>query len=249
MGSLTIPARFNGPPASGNGGYVAGSLARLLGLPVVDVSLRAPPPLDRPLTVRQADPQPGGQAAGQAGALSIVLLDGDTELARASAGELSVDLPPAPDHDAACAAGALGRLRAASRSSPYARCFGCGIQRHDGLQLLPGPVGDDGVVATGWTPAASLADGDGRIGIEIIWTALDCPAGFAWSNRLPDASPMMTARMIARIVAPISAGEQLVVAAWPIAQEGRKLHAGTAIFGRDGGVRAYSRQLWLLPRG
>lgn len=236
MDSLTIPARFNGPPASGNGGYVAGSLARLLGLPVVDVSLRAPPPLDRALTVRSDGEQ------------AIVLMDGDMELARASAGELPAELPAAPGHDAACAAGALGRMRAASRSSPYSRCFGCGIERHDGLQLLPGPVGDDGLVATGWTPAASLADSDGRIGIEIVWAALDCPAGFAWSNRLPDAPPMMTARMIASIVAPISAGEQLVVAGWPIVQEGRKLHAGTAIFGRDGGVRAYSRQLWLLPR-
>lgn len=236
MDGLTIPARFNGPPSSGNGGYVGGSLARLLRLPVVDVSLRAPPPLDRALTVRFVDEQ------------AIVLMDGDTGLARASGGELPLELPPAPDHDAACAAGALGRMRAASRRSPYARCFGCGIERHDGLQLQPGPIGEAGVVATGWTPPASLADGDGRIGIEFVWVALDCPGGLAWSNRVPDLPSMLTARMIATVVAPISAGEPLVVAGWPIAREGRKLHAGTAIFGRDGGVRAYSRQLCLLPR-
>ena len=30
---LTIPTRFNGPPASGNGGYVGGLLAERLGQP------------------------------------------------------------------------------------------------------------------------------------------------------------------------------------------------------------------------
>jgi hypothetical protein len=39
-----------------------------------------------------------------------------------------------------------------------------------------------------------------------------------------------------------------VVAGWPIRQDGRKLHAGTAIFDEQGRLRARSLQLWLLLR-
>ena len=52
MSMLTIERRFCGPPASGNGGYVAGLLARELGGSVCEVTLLAPPPLDRPLEMR-----------------------------------------------------------------------------------------------------------------------------------------------------------------------------------------------------
>ena len=31
MTSLTVPARFNGPPGSGNGGWTAGALAEAAG--------------------------------------------------------------------------------------------------------------------------------------------------------------------------------------------------------------------------
>jgi len=49
--TLTIPARFNGPPGSANGGYVCGLVATLVGGEEVAVSLRAPPPLERQLAV------------------------------------------------------------------------------------------------------------------------------------------------------------------------------------------------------
>ena len=237
MDGLTIPARFNGPPSSGNGGYVGGSLARLLRLPVVDVSLRAPPPLDRELVVRPC---------GDAG---LGLYDGELELARALPGELPDDVPAAPSLDAARAAGALARMTAAARNSPYAHCFGCGVARADGLRIQPGPVDSpDGVVATDWTPASEFADADGTVSVEAVWTALDCPAGLSWASRLRNAPPMLTARMTARIVAPLVPAEPVVVIGWPISQDGRKLVAGTAIFDAAGRLRAVSRQLCLTPR-
>ena len=49
--TLTIPARFNGPPGSANGGYTCGRVAQLVGAEEVEVSLRKPPPLDQPLEV------------------------------------------------------------------------------------------------------------------------------------------------------------------------------------------------------
>ena len=235
---LQIDPRFNGPPASGNGGWVAGSLAARLGAPIVEVSLRAPPPLGVALAVRRS---------GEDG---LGLFDGDTLLAEARAvPRIDLDVPPAPDFDVAEAAGALGRLRAQGRlDSPYATCFGCGIRRTDGLRIIPGPAGDAGVVASTWRPRPDIARPDGTIDAAVTWAALDCPAGIAWSLRLADHSPMMTARMTASVDAPLRAGEPYIVIGWPIVQEGRKLHAGTAIFDAAGGLRARSRQLWLLPR-
>ena len=235
---LSIPHRFNGPPASGNGGYVAGLLAARLGTTAATVSLRAPPPLDVPLALRET---PGG---------GLSLHHGDTLLAEAVDAPLALDVPATPSLEQAETAGALGRLRARSRTgNPYDRCYGCGIGREDGLRIIPFPVGDDGLVATDWTPGAELADPDGTLCAPIVWAALDCPAGIAWSHRLPDAPPMMTARMAASLDAPIRAGERLIVMGWPIAQDGRKLHAGTALVAAASGrVLARSLQLWLLPR-
>ena len=51
-----------------------------------------------------------------------------------------------------------------------------------------------------------------------------------------------------RAHAPLSAGQRYVVIGWPIEQDGRKLHAGTAIADAAGRVLARSLQVWLLPR-
>jgi hypothetical protein len=156
---VLIDRRFNGPPASGNGGWVAGLLAEHLGVASAAVALRAPPPLDVPLQLRT-------RGSG------IALHDGDTLLAEASAHEFELEVPPAPSMDAAIAAGALGRIRASLRTgNHYRRCFGCGIDRHDGLRILPSQVGDDGVVATDWTPAAEFARADGLLPAPVVWAS------------------------------------------------------------------------------
>ena len=52
--TLTIDRRYRGPLHSGNGGYTAGRLAAFVDGPA-EVTLRLPPPLDRPLTVAEQD--------------------------------------------------------------------------------------------------------------------------------------------------------------------------------------------------
>ena len=54
--------------------------------------------------------------------------------------------------------------------------------------------------------------------------------------------------MTAVIDQPLQIGHRYTVIGWPIAQDGRKLHAGTAIFDAAGKVQARSRQLWLIQR-
>jgi hypothetical protein len=243
--AFVISHRFNGPPSSGNGGYVAGRLARELQrrhgrADAVEVTLRAALPLDRPLGI--VDRPDGG----------IALRDGDRLLAEASATRLAPDVPPAPTLDEARAAGAIGRMRSASNASnPYRHCFGCGLERaaHDGLRIVPSPIDEDSRVASDWVPDAAFADPDGTVWPEAVWAALDCPAGFAWGERLGGGNAgLLTGRITLALVDAVRAGEPYVVAGWPLERDGRKLHAGTALYDAGGRPVAYSRQLWFAPR-
>jgi hypothetical protein len=235
--SLVIDPRYNGPNTSGNGGWAAGSLAHLLGTESVSVSLRAPVPLAVPMLVRWRDD--GG----------VTLEIDGTLIAEAGLAPLELDVPKAPDPEAAEAAGVLAQKIGAQlgTNGPYAHCFGCGLARSDGLRIAPGPVGQNGIVATNWI-APSEVDASGQLSVEATWAALDCSAGFAWMNRLAAGTPIVTARMTAVIDQPLQVGRRYTVIGWPIAQDGRKLHAGTAIFDAEGKVQARSRQLWLIQR-
>ena len=67
--TLLVPARYCGPAASGNGGYVAGALTHELGDTLgqaVTVTLRQPPPLDSTMHVNRVD---GGLTLTFGGAL------------------------------------------------------------------------------------------------------------------------------------------------------------------------------------
>jgi hypothetical protein len=234
---LVIDPRYNGPNTSGNGGWVAGSLARLLGTESVSVSLRAPAPLAMPMSVCWRDEG------------AVTLENDGTLIAEAGMAPLELEVPKAPNREEAEAAGALAqKMNAQGSNGPYARCFGCGLARSDGLRIVPGPVGDDGIVATSWTAPPSLADASDQLSVEATWAALDCSAGFAWMQRLGVGTAIITARMTAMIDQPLEVGQRYTVIGWPITQEGRKLHAGTAIFNAEGKVQARSRQLWLIQR-
>jgi hypothetical protein len=237
--TIIIDPRYNGPTStSGNGGWVAGSLARLLGTGSVSVTLRAPAPLAVPMFVRWQD---DGTAT----------LDNDGSLiAEATMAPLELDVPKAPDPIEAEAAGVLAQNLSAElgASWPYAHCFGCGFARSDGLRIMPGPVGDNGIVATTWTPPSVVTNSRGQLTVEATWAALDCSGGIAWINRLAAGTAIVTARMTTVIDHPLQIGRRYTVVGWPIAQEGRKLHAGTAIFDATGNVQARSRQLWVIPR-
>lgn len=236
--SVIIDPRYNGLDTSGNGGWVAGSMARLLGTGSVSVALRAPAPLGVPMFVRRQDDG------------SATLHNDGTLIAEATVAPLQLDVPEAPDPEEAEAAGTLAQKVSVERGAnwPYARCFSCGFARTDGLRIVPGPVGRDGMVATTWTPPSLAVDVNGLLAVEATWAALDCPAGIAWTHRLGSGTAMVTARITAVIDQPLQAGQQYTVIGWPIAQDGRKLHAGTAIFDAAGNVRARSRQLWLMAR-
>lgn len=239
--TLVIAARFTGPPASGNGGYVAGRLAgHLPGAGAVQVTLRQPPPLDTPLQVVR-----DGDAAR--------LTFGGAVVAEATA--VSRDLDAVEPVPYAVAQQAAARYPGWQRH-PFPGCFVCGPARPapDGLGLRPGPVeGRPGSTATAWRPDAALTDGSGgRVPAEMVWAALDCPGG--WTVDLA-GRPAVLGRMTAAVDALPCADDECVVVGRLLGAEGRKSYTATTLYDGDGRVLARAHAVWItvdlerLPAG
>jgi hypothetical protein len=200
---LIIAPRFNGPPASANGGYTCGLLAELVGEPA-EVTLRAPPPLD---TAMRFDGEH--------------LWHGETLVAEARPSELELDVPPPVSHEDA---------ERASRGYPgfaaheYPTCFVCGPARDDGLGVFAGAVDGTGVFAAPWLPPDDVSR-------TLVWAALDCPGaiGVGWDGR----GDWLLGRMTGEVLGVPAPGERCVVVAWPLGHEGRKGFAGTAVYRGD----------------
>lgn len=230
---VTIAPRFNGPPSSGNGGYVCGLLAREIDGPS-EATLRAPPPLSKALRITRA-------AEGQ-----VQLHDGDALLGEAHAVTFTLAPPAAPTIEEARAA---AKRYVGLRDHRYTTCFTCGPgrPRHDGLHLYTGPVENRDMVACTWRPTSDLDRGDHRVAPEFIHAALDCPSYWA----LPKAGTM--AALLARLTASIDGeapriGEELIVAAWPLGSDGRKHRGASAVYRADGEVVARAEALWIEPK-
>lgn len=230
--SLSIPTRFNGPLESGNGGYCAGVAAGFLEGPA-EVSLRRPVPLDAPLDV--VSEKDG----------TVQVLDGEALVVEArSAPELEVELPaPVSPHEAHLAAAGYRGLS----DGLFSRCFVCGRAREDAFGVFAGAVDGRQLVASPWTPPSWTADATGRVLPQFVWAVLDCPTYFAvyMSGEL---GMSVLARLTARIDAPVVAGEEHVVIAWPIETDGRKRHAGSAVLSPDGEALAVAHALLIEPR-
>jgi len=229
---LSIPARFNGPLESGNGGYSSGAIANFLPGPA-EVTLRHPVPLDAQLEVVRSDEH------------SLKVLDGETLIAEArSAPEFEIALPAPVGTDEARAA--TTRYRGSSEGL-FSRCFVCGRAREDAFGVFAGEVEGRGVVASPWRPPSWTADPDGHVLPEHVWAVLDCPTYFAlyMEGELPAS---VLARLTARIDEPVLAGREHVVISWPLEGDGRKRHAGSAVLSGDGEPLAVARALLIEPR-
>jgi hypothetical protein len=221
---VRIPARYNGPPESANGGYACGLLAGELG-GEAEVTLRVPPPLERELVVVRAE----GRAE---------LRDGETLVAEAERAAVDVDVPAAVSVEDAVEA---STAYAGFREHAYETCFSCGPAREDGLGIYAGPVeGREGLVAAPWTPRADVTP-------EVVWAALDCPGGWAVDDFQREG--VLLGRMAARVDRLPEPGRAHVVLGWRVGEEGRKRYAGSALLTADGEVLGRARSTWIVPSG
>ena len=221
---ITFPRRFRGPLTSANGGYAAGRLAAFVEAAEVEVTLRLPPPLDRPLTVR---PENG----------SVLLLDGDAVVAEARSASVGAD-PPSAVSLAEAEHAATRHVRVGDEH--FSECFTCGVREaHDGLEIYAGAVaGREPLHAAPWTVRESSP--------ELVWAAIDCPGAYAVGAE--GRGEIVLGRMTAHVVRVPDVGERCVVASWPLGEDGRKLYAGTALYAENGDVLAVARQTWISPR-
>ena len=215
---MIIPARFNGPPGSGNGGYTAGLVAAQLTGPV-EVTLRRPPPLDTALTVVAAND-------------TVQVHDGDALVAsaRIDPGDRPEAVPAVPFAAAVEASAGYPGFT----SHPFPTCFVCGPERSDGLGLFPGLL-PDGRTAAPWRVPPDVSP-------VLIWAALDCPGG--WSV-LTEGRPYVLGRMTTRIDALPEPGSECVITGRAVASEGRKATVLSTLHGPGGDVLAVAKATWI----
>lgn len=130
---VRIPSRYCGPPDSANGGYTCGIVAGAIGGSNVEVTLHAPPPVDRTMGLRRD----GAEAT---------LVEGGTVIATARPAEEPVDIPAdaprPPAYEDVAAAAAIFDVDAYRHRHEYPTCFTCGPDRAvgDGLRIFPAPT-------------------------------------------------------------------------------------------------------------
>lgn len=259
--TLTIPGAFNGPDGSGNGGYSAGLLAERLtapGGPAVQVTLRTPPPLDRPLTV-EGTPQEGlrltdptAEESARLVAEAVITGPLDTEPATGTEPRGAGVIPGGPV--GVSEAEDARKLYAGLEQHPFPRCYSCGPERAegDGLRLFAGSVrpgqGPDGIgntVACTWDVLPAVDGGDGTAALAQVWAALDCPSG--WSSDI-SGRPIVLGRMTAQVLETPKVGSTQVVMGRLEAVDGRKVLTGSALYDQDGRLLALARATWIAIR-
>jgi hypothetical protein len=227
MSGLTVPARFNGPAESANGGIMAGLLAQLVDTDgPVRVTLRRPPPLDTELRVQQVDSR-------------LRALHGDDLIAEAETDPIEITLVPAVDFETA--AEAATRFEGFTEH-PFPTCVGCGTERTDGLACYAGPL-DPAVPTQLATPFVARADLPRDP--SLVWAALDCAGG--WAIGLAGRRAVL-GRMTAQVHAVPELGERCVIVAQGDGWDGRKAFSRSTGYGEDGRLLGLAQATWIELR-
>ncbi len=239
--SLYVPTRYCGPVRSGNGGFVAGSLAAGLGDTTgrpVTVTLRQPPPLEVTMRVNQ-------EGSG------VTLTFGGALVAQAEPGGQDVTPVEGVGWDEAVAA---SPSYPGHRSHPFPHCFVCGPEREDGLRIFPGlvpPVRGDTRLAAPWIPDRSIAaqvpdqhqdDSTPRASLAATWAALDCIGG--WAGDITERL-MVLGRMTAVVDTLPVLGEEHVVMGERRGSEGRKTFTASTLHDADGRIVGRAEHVWI----
>ncbi len=229
MEILEISKRFCGPPNSGNGGYVCGLIDNHTDF-VSEVTLRKPPPLEVVLQLYSKDGESN-------------LMNEEALIAVAKPGLVDIEVPGSVDLDMAKASSE--NFIGFHNKHPFPSCFVCGPQRvaGDGLNVFAGKVEDRSIYASPWIPDKSLANSEGKIKNEFLWSAMDCPGAFAIMGEHPRM--LILGRMTAEIEGEVKVGEHCVVTSWKLESDGKKHFCGTAIYNSKNQLCGKSKATWI----
>ncbi|MEG8178098.1 hypothetical protein GZH49_06055 [Nocardia terpenica] len=209
---LSIDRTFNGPADSAHGGYACARFARGCGLPPpLAVTLLVPPPLDSAIEIFPGTTRCTVRADGQLIATVATLPKG------VGGPVAAVDLRTAE----------AAAEHFSNADHPFPTCFVCGHGRSggSGLRLRPGALAErPDTVACPWTPAAELGD---PVPEEFVWSALDCPGG--WAGTSSPVRAVLT-RMSAEIAGPVRAGRRHAVVGAVVRRHGRTRTVATALY-------------------
>ncbi|MGW0732762.1 hypothetical protein [Streptomyces sp. NPDC002851] len=237
--TLTVPEYVTGYPGVAFGGYVAGLLAARSDAKEVRVDFRGRVPVGEPVSITQVS---GGGAELRHSA-------GDP-LVTARPAALAMDAPAVPSWEQAQLASEeyLAHVRAFPPSIPD--CFGCSpVPVGEGIRLFPSRVRERrDVLAAAWVPDRELADARGELPPEIVWSALDCPGGWAGMRLAKSGVGVVTAVLTGAQLRAVRAGERYVSYAWLLGTVGRKITVGVGLAIAEGELCALAEALWVVPR-
>jgi hypothetical protein len=232
LSQIKIPSRFRGPIDSANGGYTCGVLSGAIE-GTTEVTLRHPPPINKFMEIKQTEEN------------NFVLYGQDKVIAEAKPAELEL-VPPRPPNFEAAERSSLKEEEIKDHYFP--ECFVCGPKRKpgDGLRIFPGPVKDKAYLAAAWIPDNSLSDEKGYIRNEFVWSALDCPSG--WAIIFEKMRFIVLGRLVVQIYTRVKPNNKFIVMGWKLSEEGRKIYAGAALYSADGQLYAKGKATWIEIR-
>jgi hypothetical protein len=225
---ISIDRRFCGPPQSGNGGYVCGRMAEYI-VGCAKVRLMSPPPLETPLRLTCSKDE-------------VLLFDDEFLVAKAAPHQLDIEAPPSPSLEMARS---MSEHYVGFSHTAFPQCFVCGPERKkgDGLRIFPGVSRDASMVACVWEPSAELFGTDGRLKTWAVWSALDCPSGWAFLHQ--GEGPALLGEYAVDIISPIVNGHAFIVVGWEFENTGRKHKTGSALYSSQGRLLACAQATWI----
>ena len=220
---------YQGPTDSGQGGWAAHRFVQALGRPA-SVAIKAPVPLETDLIVDHGT----GRLTAEDG--TTIMIASDVTEPFASTEAISIE-------DAAAARRRFGDL---ATDHPVPFCFSCGVQ-HDSMKVHAAPLGD-GRFASDWTVPDWAVGAGGSVDEGALWAAIDCCAAW-WVGHSRDRRVAFTVQFATEVLHPLTPGATYALVAWSGDHDpewdGRKRHAASAAFDRNGRCVARSTSFWV----
>jgi len=231
---IVIDPYYEGPTDIAQGGYISGRMAVYLESDTVEVTMKNPTPMGKPLILDTTTPD------------RVFVFEGERLLNEARPAQLDLDIPEHVSLETAKKAS----LRHITEM-PFPNCFGCGSGRteDDGLHLRSGPVEERNIVAIDWVPrAAAVGASEGEeVPEPVVWSAMECPTArvMQFSGIVKPEQSFLLGRMTSKVNRLPKVGRPYFFMGWPIERDGRKIEVAGSLHNEAGEVLVLSEFLFI----